>query len=290
VRGELIENAPLAPLTWLRVGGPAEILFRPVDVSDLITFLIGTPEDIPVTVIGMGSNLLVRDGGVSGVVIRLGYGFMNIEAIDGQRIRAGTAALDAAVSRIAQQAGIAGIEFYRGIPGSIGGALRMNGGAYGRETKDILVEAVALDRNGVRHVLSNSAMHYTYRHCGADENLIFIEATYQGHADDKLKIMARMNDIMAKRETSQPIHTRTGGSIFKNPEGYKSWQLIDEAGGRGLMRGGAQISNLHCNFFVNTGNASAADLEDLGEDVRTRVKMQNGVILDWEIKRIGKRI
>jgi UDP-N-acetylmuramate dehydrogenase len=289
VRGELIENAPLAPLTWFRVGGPAEVLFRPVDADDLAAFLAATPEDIPVMVIGVGSNLLVRDGGVGGVVIRLGRGFMNIEAIEDNRVRAGTAALDVAVARVAQEAGIAGLEFYRGIPGSIGGALRMNGGAYERETKDVLVEAVALDRKGVRHVLSNADMHYTYRHCGADEGLIFVEATYQGHAGDKAEILARMDEITAKREASQPIRTRTGGSTFKNPQGHKSWQLIDAAGGRGLKRGGAQVSELHCNFLINIGTASAADLEDLGEDVRARVKAQSGVTLDWEIKRIGER-
>lgn len=289
VRGELIENAPLAPLTWFRVGGPAEVLFRPVDADDLAAFLAGTPEDVPVTVIGVGSNLLVRDGGVRGVVIRLGRGFMNIEAIEGHRVRAGTAALDVAVARVAQEAGIAGLEFYRGIPGSIGGALRMNGGAYERETKDVLVEAVALDRKGVRHVLNNADMHYTYRHCGASEELIFVEATFQGQPGDKAEILARMEEITAKREASQPIRTRTGGSTFKNPQGHKSWQLIDAAGARGLTHGGAQVSELHCNFLINTGAASAADLEDLGEEVRARVKAQSGVALDWEIKRIGER-
>ncbi|HEY4344641.1 MAG TPA: UDP-N-acetylmuramate dehydrogenase [Parvibaculum sp.] len=289
VRGELVENAPLAPLTWFRVGGPAEVLFRPVDIDDLAAFLAGTPDDIPVTVIGVGSNLLVRDGGVGGVVVRLGRGFMNIEALENYRVRAGAAALDVAVARVAQEAGIAGLEFYRGIPGSIGGALRMNGGAYERETKDVLVEAVALDRKGVRHVLSNADMHYTYRHCGADEGLIFVEAIYQGHAGDKAEILARMDEITAKREASQPIRTRTGGSTFKNPRGHKSWQLIDAAGGRGLTRGGAQVSELHCNFLINAGSATAADLEDLGEDVRARVKAQSGVALDWEIKRIGER-
>lgn len=289
VRGELIENAPLAPLTWFRVGGPAEVLFRPVDADDLAAFLAGTPEDIPVTVIGVGSNLLVRDGGVRGVVIRLGRGFMNIEAIEGHRVRAGTAALDVAVARVAQEAGIAGLEFYRGIPGSIGGALRMNGGAYERETKDVLVEALALDRKGIRHVLNNADMHYTYRHCGASEELIFVEATFQGQPGDKAEILARMEEITAKREASQPIRTRTGGSTFKNPQGHKSWQLIDAAGARGLTHGGAQVSELHCNFLINTGAASAADLEDLGEEVRARVKSQSGVALDWEIKRIGER-
>ena len=247
------------------------------------------PADIPVMVVGVGSNLLVRDGGVAGVVIRLGKAFMFSEALDGFRVRAGTAALDVAVARTAQEAGIAGLEFYRGIPGSIGGALRMNGGAYERETKDVLIEAVAYDRQGKRHVLSNTDMRYTYRHCGASEELIFVEALYQGHAGDKVEILARMDEITAKREASQPIRTRTGGSTFKNPEGHKSWQLIDAAGGRGLRRGGAQVSELHCNFLINTGDASATDIEDLGEEVRARVKAKSGVTLDWEIKRIGDR-
>lgn len=289
VRGELVENAPLAPLTWFRVGGPAEVLFRPADIEDLSAFLAATPRDVPVTVIGVGSNLLVRDGGVAGVVIRLGRGFMQIEAIASHRIRAGTAALDVAVARAAQEAGVAGLEFYRGIPGAIGGALRMNGGAYERETKDVLVEAVALDRQGRRHVLGNADMHYTYRRCGAPEELIFVEAVFQGSAGDKGEILARMDEITARREASQPIRTRTGGSTFKNPQGHKSWQLIDAAGGRGLRKGGAQVSELHCNFLINTGEATAADLEDLGEEVRARVKAQSGVSLEWEIRRIGER-
>lgn len=289
VRGELVANAPLAPLTWFRVGGPAEVLFRPVDADDLAAFLAATPEDIPVTVIGVGSNLLVRDGGVEGVVIRLGKGFMQIEALEGNRVRAGTAALDVAVARVAQEAGIAGLEFYRGIPGSIGGALRMNGGAYERETKDVLIEAVALDRKGIRHVLTNADMKYTYRHCGIPDGYIFVEATFQGKLGDKAEILGRMDEITAKREASQPIRTRTGGSTFKNPQGHKSWQLIDAAGGRGLAHGGAQVSELHCNFLINTGDATAADLEDLGEEVRARVKAQSGIMLDWEIKRIGER-
>lgn len=289
VRGELIENAPMAPLTWFRVGGPAEVLFRPADIDDLASFLAGTPADIPMIVVGVGSNLLVRDGGVAGVVIRLGKAFMFSEALEGHRVRAGAAALDVAVARTAQEAGIAGLEFYRGIPGSIGGALRMNGGAYERETKDALIEVVALDREGKRHVLSNADMHYTYRHCGASEDLIFVEALYQGRPGDKAEILARMDEITARREASQPIRTKTGGSTFKNPAGHKSWQLIDAAGGRGLRRGGAQVSELHCNFLINTGEASAADLEDLGEEVRARVKSQSGVTLDWEIKRIGER-
>lgn len=289
VRGELVENAPMAPLTWFRVGGPAEVLFRPVDFDDLAAFLAGTPEDVPVTVVGVGSNLLVRDGGIPGVVIRLGKAFMQVEALEGHRIRAGAAALDVAVARAAQEAGIAGLEFYRGIPGSIGGALRMNGGAYERETKDVVIEVVAYDRRGKRHVLSNAELHYTYRHCGAPGDLIFVEALFQGRAGDKAEILARMDEITSRREETQPIRTRTGGSTFKNPPGQKSWQLIDAAGGRGLRRGAAQVSELHCNFLINTGQATAADLEDLGEEVRARVKSQSGVTLEWEIKRIGER-
>ncbi len=286
VRGELTANAPMAPLTWFRVGGPAEVLFRPADVEDLAAFLAGCPEDVPVTVVGVGSNLLVRDGGVKGVVIRLGKPFMTIEA-EGDFVRAGTAALDVAVARAAQQAGIAGLEFYRGIPGSIGGALRMNGGAYGSETKDVLVEVKAVSRKGEIVTLSNADMHYSYRHCGAPDDLIFVEALYRGHAGDKAAIAARMEEITSSREASQPIRSRTGGSTFKNPEGQKSWQLIDAAGCRGLVRGGAQVSEQHCNFLINTGDATAADLEGLGEDVRARVKETSGVTLEWEIRRIG---
>lgn len=289
VRGELVENALMGPLTWFRVGGPADVLFRPADFEDLSAFLAGTPEDIPVTVVGVGSNLLVRDGGIRGVVIRLGKAFMQVEALDGHRVRAGTAALDVAVARAAQEAGIAGLEFYRGIPGSIGGALRMNGGAYESETKDVLIEVVAYDRQGKRHVLSLADLHYTYRHSGAPEDMIFVEALFQGHPGDRKEILDRMNAITARREETQPIRTRTGGSTFKNPVGHKSWQLIDAAGCRGLRRGGAQVSELHCNFLINTGEATAADLEDLGEDVRARVKAQSGVTLEWEIKRIGER-
>ncbi|MEQ8269173.1 MAG: UDP-N-acetylmuramate dehydrogenase [Parvibaculum sp.] len=288
VRGELVAEAPLAPLTWFRVGGNAEVLFRPADAEDLADFLAGAPADVPVTVIGVGSNLLVRDGGVPGVVIRLGRPFMTIE-IEGTCVRAGTAALDVAVARAAQEAGLAGLEFYRGIPGSIGGALRMNGGAYGRETKDVLVEAVAIDRAGKRHVLTNAGMHYTYRHCGAPEDFIFVEALFQGTPDDAFDILKRMNEITASREATQPIRTRTGGSTFKNPDGHKSWQLIDAAGCRGLRKGGAQVSELHCNFLINTGEATAADIEDLGEEVRARVKETSGVTLEWEIRRIGVR-
>ena len=286
VRGELVADAPLAPLTWFRAGGNAEVLFRPADADDLADFLGGTPEDVPVTVIGVGSNLLVREGGVPGVVIRLGRGFMNI-SVEETRVRAGTAALDVAVSRAAQESGLAGLEFYRGIPGSIGGALRMNAGAYGGETKDVLVEAVAIDRKGKRHVLKNEDMKYRYRHSGAADDLIFVEALFQGRSGDKDEILAKMNEITSSREATQPVRMRTGGSTFKNPEGHKSWQLIDAAGCRGLKHGGAQVSELHCNFLINTGDATARDLEELGEEVRARVKASSGVTLEWEIRRIG---
>lgn len=286
VRGELVADAPLAPLTWFRAGGNAEVLFRPADADDLADFLAGTPDDVPVTVIGVGSNLLVREGGVPGVVIRLGRGFMNI-SVEGMRVRAGTAALDVAVSRAAQEAGIAGLEFYRGIPGSIGGALRMNAGAYGGETKDVLVEAIAIDRKGRRHVLKNTEMQYSYRQSGAADDLIFVEAVFEGRTGDKDEILAKMNEITSSREATQPVRTRTGGSTFKNPEGHKSWQLIDAAGCRGLKHGGAQVSELHCNFLINTGDATASDLEALGEEVRRRVKETSGVTLEWEIRRIG---
>ena len=286
VRGELVADAPLAPLTWFRAGGNAEVLFRPADADDLADFLGGTPEDVPVTVIGVGSNLLVREGGVPGVVIRLGRGFMNI-SVEETRVRAGTAALDVAVSRAAQESGLAGLEFYRGIPGSIGGALRMNAGAYGGETKDVLVEAVAIDRKGKRHVLKNEDMKYRYRHSGAADDLIFVEALFLGRSGDKDEILAKMNEITSSREATQPVRMRTGGSTFKNPEGHKSWQLIDAAGCRGLKHGGAQVSELHCNFLINTGDATARDLEELGEEVRARVKASSGVTLEWEIRRIG---
>ncbi|MBC7102600.1 MAG: UDP-N-acetylmuramate dehydrogenase [Parvibaculum sp.] len=290
VRGELIADAPLAPLTWFRVGGHAEVLFRPADADDLAAFLKGVPEDVPVTVVGVGSNLLVREGGVPGVVIRLGREFMNIDVQEGDCVRAGAAVLDVAVSRAAQEAGIAGLEFFRGIPGSIGGALRMNAGAYGRETKDVLVAAVAIDRKGERHVLTLADMDYSYRHSGAPEDIIFVEALFQCAPGDKAEILARMNEITASREATQPIRTRTGGSTFKNPDGKKSWQLIDAAGCRGLRKGGAQVSELHCNFLINTGDATATDIEDLGEEVRTRVKETSGVTLHWEIRRIGVRV
>ncbi len=286
-RGRLEANAPLADLTWFRAGGPAELLFTPADEADLAAFLKETPMDIPVYVIGVGSNLLVRDGGVPGVVIRLGKGFAEIVEEPGHRVRAGTAALDVRVARFALEKSIDSLTFLRGIPGSIGGALRMNAGAYGGETKDILIEARAVDRSGNIHVLTNADMKYTYRHCGAPEDLVFTQALFQGRAGDPVEISAAMDKITESREATQPIKSRTGGSTFKNPPGNKSWQLIDRAGMRGFAVGPAKVSDLHCNFLINEGGATAAQIEGLGETVRAKVKATSGIELDWEIKRIG---
>jgi UDP-N-acetylmuramate dehydrogenase len=287
LRGRLIANQPLAELTWFRVGGAAQVLFMPEDEQDLSQFLTLLPADIPVTVIGLGSNLIIRDGGVPGVVIRLGRGFSEIAIESGHRIRTGTAVPDVKVARAAQEASIAGLSFLRGIPGAIGGALRMNGGAYGGETKDVLVSARGIDRNGNIRTLANADMHYTYRHCGAPEDVIFTEALFQGGPGDPAAISAELEKITESREATQPIKSRTGGSTFKNPPGRKAWQLIDAAGCRGLTIGAAQVSELHCNFLINQGGASAADIETLGETVRARVRENSGVDLEWEIKRIG---
>jgi UDP-N-acetylmuramate dehydrogenase len=287
LRGRLLANEPLAPLTWFRVGGPAQALFMPEDESDLAYALEAVPRDVPVTVIGLGSNLIVRDGGVAGVVIRLGRGFSETKIEPGSRLRAGTAVPDLRVAKAAQEAGIAGLAFYRGIPGAIGGALRMNGGAYGRETKDVLIEARGVDRAGTIRTYSNREMHFTYRHCGVGDDVIFTAALFQGAPGDPVAIAAEMDEITAKRETTQPVKSRTGGSTFKNPPGHKAWQLIDAAGCRGLVIGGAQVSELHCNFLINRGDATAADIENLGEEVRRRVHDNSGVTLEWEIKRIG---
>jgi UDP-N-acetylmuramate dehydrogenase len=286
LRGRLVANQPLAELTWFRVGGPAQILFMPEDEDDLAYMLAHLPAEIPVTVMGLGSNLIVRDGGVPGVVIRLGRGFGEI-AIEDVRVRAGGALPDVKVARTAQEAGIAGLSFLRGIPGAIGGALRMNGGAYGRETKDTLIEARAVDRAGRVHVLGNADMHYAYRHCGAPDDYIFTQATFSGERGDPAVVAAEMDKITESREATQPIKSRTGGSTFKNPPGHKAWQLIEAAGCRGLRIGDAQVSDMHCNFLINLGKATAADIETLGEAVRRRVKEGSGIDLDWEIKRIG---
>jgi UDP-N-acetylmuramate dehydrogenase len=287
VRGRLEANAPLADFTWFRVGGPAEVLFQPADEADLGDFLKGTPLDIPITVVGVGSNLLVRDGGVPGVVIRLGRPFMDIAPEGEMQLRAGAAALDVRVARVAADHGIDTLTFLRGIPGTIGGALRMNGGAYGGETKDVLVEARGFNRKGELQVLSNADMKYTYRHCGAAEDLIFTSALLRGRPGNRDEILTAMDKITESREAAQPIKARTGGSTFKNPPNQKSWALIDAAGMRGYAIGPAKVSELHCNFLINEGGATAAQIEELGETVRARVKAQTGIELDWEIKRIG---
>jgi len=287
VRGTLTHGAPLKDLVWFRAGGAAEILFRPADAEDLAAFLAAKPVDLPVSVIGVGSNLLVRDGGIPGAVVRLSSVFGKIET-DGKRVRAGAAALDGAVARSAADAGIAGLEFLRGVPGTIGGALKMNAGCYGREIKDVFVEATAIDAKGNKIKLSSADMNFEYRKArGATDDLIFIEAVFEGTSDDPAAIRARMEELSANREASQPIKSKTGGSTFKNPPGHKAWQLIDQAGCRGLKIGGAQVSEKHTNFLINTGDATAADLEALGEDVRKRVKEKSGITLEWEIKRVG---
>jgi UDP-N-acetylmuramate dehydrogenase len=287
LRGRLVPNQPLAELTWFRVGGPAQLLFMPEDEQDLSYFLAHLPAEIPVTVVGLGSNLIVRDGGVPGAVIRLGRGFSNVAAEPGARIRAGSAVPDVKVARAAQDAAIAGLAFLRGIPGAVGGALRMNGGAYGGETKDVLVAARGVDRSGHACIFNNGEMRYSYRDCGVPQEVIFTEALFQGTPGDPAIIAVEMDKITESRETTQPIKSRTGGSTFKNPPGHKAWQLIDAAGCRGLTVGAAEVSQLHCNFLINRGGASAADIETLGETVRSRVRETSGVELEWEIKRIG---
>ena len=291
VRGKLLFDEPLAPFTWLRVGGPADALFLPQDEDDLATFLAGLNPSVPVIVLGVGSNTLVRDGGVEGVVIRLaGRAFGKVESRGNNTIYAGAAALDANLAREAGKAGIAGLEFYRGVPGLIGGAVVMNAGCYGAETKDVLVEAYAVTRAGEPMTYSNSAMGFSYRKSSkaAEGGLIFTGALYAGTSDDPAAIEARMDEITARREQTQPIREKTGGSTFKNPPGQSSWKLVDEAGWRGKPFGGAMFSPLHANFLINTGEATAADLEGLGEAVRADVLAKTGVQLEWEIKRIGR--
>jgi len=289
LRGRLSANEPLAPLTWFRVGGAAQLFFVPADENDLAYFLARLPREIPVTVIGLGSNLIVRDGGVPGVVVRLSAkGFGEIVVEEDARIRAGAALPDVKLARAAAEAGIDGLAFFRGIPGAIGGALRMNAGAHRGETKDVLVEARGVDRGGNLRVFSNADMGYSYRHCGAPHDVIFTGATFQGRPGDPAQILAEMERITAAREASQPIREKTGGSTFANPPGEKAWKLIDAAGCRGLAVGDAQVSEMHCNFLINRGKATAADIENLGEEVRRRVRETSGVELHWEIKRIGE--
>ena len=291
-RGKLIEDATLAPYTWLRVGGPADVLFLPEDVDDLAAFLAALDPGVPVTPIGVGSNLLVRDAGVEGVVVRLGRAFAAVEPRGDATIFAGAATLDAQLAREAARAGIAGLEFYRGVPGTVGGALTMNAGCYGAETKDVLVEAYAVDRSGQRFEISAEKMGFSYRRSEAAATLpmIFTGALFRGTADEPAAVTARMDAITARREQTQPIREKTGGSTFKNPPGESAWRLVDAAGWRGKPFGAAQFSTLHANFLINTGEATAADLEGLGEAVRADVRDKLGVQLDWEIKRIGRPI
>jgi len=286
LRGRLLANQPLGEFTWFRVGGAAQAFFMPEDENDLAYFLRNLPAEIAVTVIGAGSNLIVRDGGVPGVTIRLGRGFNNIAVQDGSRIGAGTAMLDVMVARAAQKAGIAGLSFLSGIPGSIGGALRMNGGAYGGETTDVLVEARGVDRQGNICTFAHADMGFAYRHSSVPDDVIFTAAVFQGRAGDPEAIAGEMAAIKSKREASQP-RNRTGGSTFKNPPGHSAWKLVDDAGCRGLRVGDAQVSELHSNFLINLGHATAADIETLGETVRARVKEKSGIDLEWEIKRVG---
>jgi UDP-N-acetylmuramate dehydrogenase len=286
VRGTLTADAPIARLTWFRVGGNAEVLFEPADQDDLQAFLQTLPRETDVTVLGGASNLIIRDGGIAGVTIRLGRPFAQI-AVNDMKVQAGAAAMDITVSRKARDCGIGRLEFLSGIPGSIGGAVRMNAGAYEAEIKDVLLEATAIDRQGKLHTSKTPDLGFTYRHSDTPEDWIFTSAKLQGSEDSSEAIAARMEDIAAAREGSQPIRERTGGSTFKNPEGQKAWKLIDSAGCRGIQRGGAQVSNTHCNFLINTGAATAADLEGLGEEVRRRVENETGILLEWEIKRIG---
>jgi UDP-N-acetylmuramate dehydrogenase len=287
VRGRVVANAPLADITWFRVGGPAQVLFTPADEADLAYVLAAVPREVPVTVIGLGSNLLVRDGGVPGLVIRLGRGFGEIRAEPGHRLRVGAAVPDVKAARAAADAGIARLAFYRGIPGSIGGALRMNAGAHGRETKDALVEARAVDRAGRIHVLTHADMGFAYRHTAVPADWIFTEALFQGSAGEPAEIARQMEEVADYRERNQPIKERTGGSTFKNPPGTSAWRLIDEAGCRGFRIGGAKVSEMHCNFLINDRGASGEDVERLGETIRARVKAMSGVSLSWEIIRLG---
>ncbi|WP_086466412.1 UDP-N-acetylmuramate dehydrogenase [Oceanibaculum nanhaiense] len=290
VRGRYTEDADLAKTTWFRCGGPAEVLFRPADADDLVEFLASRPADVPVTVIGVGSNLLIRDGGVPGVVIRLARGFTEV-SVEGEQLRAGAGALDLNVALTAQQAGLTDLEFFSGIPGTVGGALRMNAGAYGGEIKDVLIEAEAVDPFGKRHRLDAAAMGFSYRRSTVPAGWIFLSALLQGRPGDPAAIAQRMADIRKSREETQPTRARTGGSTFKNPEGHpgalRAWQLIDKAGCRGLRIGDAMVSDKHCNFLINTGAATATDIETLGEEVRRRVFENSGIRLDWEIRRIG---
>lgn len=287
LRGALRADVPLAPLTWFKTGGPADAFFEPADEADLAYFLARCERHIPVLVVGLGSNLLIRDGGVEGVVIQLGRAFATIE-VDGIEIEAGAGVPDVKLASAAAQAGIAGLSFLRGIPGSLGGALRMNGGAYGTETADVFVRARGVARDGTIRDYTAADMGFTYRHCSVPDDVIFTRARLRGTPGDPETIRTDMAAITAQRAASQPVNTRTGGSTFKNPPGAKAWELVDRAGCRGIVHGDAMVSDKHTNFLVNRGAASAADLEDLGELVRTRVLETSGVVLEWEIARVGK--
>jgi UDP-N-acetylmuramate dehydrogenase len=287
VRGRLTAGAPVGPLTWFRVGGPAEVLFRPADAADLAEFLAATSPEIPVTAIGVGSNLLVRDDGIRGIVVRLMRGFAEIAPREDGEVSVGAGALDLNVALTAAEAGIAGLEFLSGIPGTVGGGFRTNAGAYGSEFKDVLVWAEAVDRNGALHRVTPAQLGLSYRHSDAPADWIFTGAVFRGMPGDRTEIARRLSDIQAAREASQPIRARTGGSTFANPPGHKAWELIDRAGCRGLCRGGAMVSEKHANFLINTGGATAADLEGLGEEVRRRVYDRCGIMLEWEIRRVG---
>ncbi|WP_404373991.1 UDP-N-acetylmuramate dehydrogenase [Sphingomonas sp. MMS24-J45] len=287
MEGRLTESAPLAPLVWFKSGGSAQWLFEPKDVADLSAFLADLDPATPVMPLGLGSNMIVRDGGVPGVVIRLGKPFAKVEAIDATTLRCGGGASGILVSSTARDAGIAGVEFLRSIPGTVGGFVRMNGGAYGRETKDILVECDVVLRSGERQTLAVEALGYTYRHSTLPEGCVVVGATFRGHPGDPAAIQAEMDRIAAAREESQPLRSKTGGSTFKNPEGHKAWALIDAAGCRGLRIGDAQVSEKHCNFLLNLGNATSAEIEALGEEVRARVLAASGITLEWEIQRVG---
>lgn len=290
VRGSYAERASLKDMVWFRAGGAADVLFRPADIDDLCAFMASRPRELPVFVIGVGSNLLVRDGGIEGIVIRLPASFGKIERISETQLRVGAAALDANVAKAAADFGIGGLEFLRGVPGTIGGALRMNAGCYGRELKDVFVSARAVDGEGKLVTLNQADMGFTYRHAKAGDDLVFVDAVLEGTEDDTEAVKSRMDALVEQREATQPTRAKTGGSTFKNPQGHKAWALIDEAGCRGLMRGAAQVSEKHCNFLINTADASASDIEALGEEVRARVKAKSGVELEWEIKRVGRKI
>lgn len=287
VRGRYLFDVPLGPVTWFRVGGPAQVTFKPADLGDLCFFLKNKPKEVPVHIIGVGSNLLVRDGGVKGIVIRLGHGFTNVH-VEGTKIDVGAAVLDRTLAMVACEEGLAGFEFLCGIPGTVGGALRMNAGAYGSDISEVLEYATVADPKGTIHHLKAEELGLTYRHCVLPKDWIFVGACFKGKRGKYKEIQERMAHFLKEREVTQPVHSRTGGSTFANPDGQRAWELIDQAGCRGHQKGGAVMSELHCNFMVNKGDATASDLENLGEDVRKRVFSKTGVELRWEIERIGE--